>query len=204
MTSIRSFVKKLFQKEDFITVVSGLPRSGTSMMMSALKAGGMAVLTDEIRSADKNNPKGYFEFERVKKLPKGDTGWVRSAQGKSVKIISALLGYLPDDFRYRVIFMERNIEEILASQQRMLERNSKQDDHPMSDDDLRQSYQDHLKEQKAWLADQDWIQTLHISYNDVLREPEKVFIQVAGFLDQRVDPLEMVKVVDPDLYREQK
>lgn len=204
MTSIRSFIKKILEPDQFITVVSGLPRSGTSMMMSALRAGGMDLLTDQVRSADANNPKGYYEFERVKKLPKGDTDWLESAKGKAVKIISALLAYLPDDYRYRIIFMERNIEEILASQQRMLERTGKQDEHPVPDEVLSQSYYDHLQEQKNWLADQDWIQTLYISYNEVLRRPVESFEQIAAFLDQCVDPLEMVKIVDRDLYREQK
>ena len=204
MTSIRSFIKKLIKATQFITVVSGLPRSGTSMMMSALRAGGMELLTDQIRSADANNPKGYYEFERVKKLPKGDLDWLRSAQGKAVKIISALLEYLPDDYLYRIIFMERNIKEILASQQRMMERTGKQSEHPVSDEVLSKSYQVHLQEQKKWLSDQDWIQALYISYNDLLRRPEESFKQIATFLDQRVDPLEMVKIVDRDLYREQK
>jgi len=204
MTSIRSFIKKIFEPDQFITLVSGLPRSGTSMMMSALSTGGMRLLTDQIRSADANNPKGYYEFERVKRLPKGDLDWLKSAQGKAVKIISALLSYLPADYQYKVIFMERNLDEILASQQRMLERTGKQSDHPMSDEVLRQSYEDHLLEVKSWLADQDWIQTLYISYNDVLRQPVEAFTRVAHFLDQKVDPSEMVKVVDPDLYREQK
>jgi hypothetical protein len=204
MTSIRSFVEKLIKTNQFITVVSGLPRSGTSMMMSALKSGGMTLITDQIRSPDANNPKGYYEFERVKRLPKGDLDWLKSAQGKAVKIISALLAYLPDDYRYRIIFMERNIEEVLASQQRMLERTGKQDEHPVPDEVLSQSYYDHLQEQKNWLADQDWIRTLYISYNEVLRRPEESFEQIAAFLDQRVDPLEMVKIVDRDLYREQK
>ena len=99
MTSIRSFIKKLLKSEGKITIVSGLPRSGTSMMMSALEAGGLPLLTDGLRQADLNNPKGYFEYEPVKKLPKGQTGWLLSADGKAVKVISALLTYLPEDFQ---------------------------------------------------------------------------------------------------------
>ena len=117
------FLKKLFtqQAEQTITIVSGLPRSGTSMMMKMLEAGGIPPLTDEIRTADTDNPKGYYEFERVKKMDKGDTAWLENAQGKSVKVISALLKHLPSDYRYRVIFMRRDMSEILASQKKMLD-----------------------------------------------------------------------------------
>ena len=106
-----------------ITVVSGLPRSGTSLMMKMLEAGGMPVLTDGIRHADADNPKGYYEFERVKALPKGDTAWVAEAQGKAVKVIAALLEYLPSTYHYKVIFMHRRMGGgILASQRKMLVR----------------------------------------------------------------------------------
>ena len=195
-------MKKLIGSKDNITIVSGLPRSGTSMMMSALKAGGMPLLTDEIRGADPNNPKGYYEFERVKKLPKGDVAWLNSARGKAVKVISALLEYLPPDYHYQVIFMERNLEEILASQHRMLVRTGKEQQHPVADETIRQSYQNHLSEVKFYLEDKDWIETLYVSYNQILQQPLEGFKGVAVFLDGRVDPAAMAKVVDPSLYRE--
>jgi len=191
------------RKHSFITVVSGLPRSGTSMMMSALKKGGMPLLADNIRKADANNPKGYFEFERVKKLPKRDFDWMDTAQGKAVKIISALLAYLPDCFQYKVIFIERDMDEILASQRRMLERMTKIEQEDQSDEILRQSYKDHLEGIYCWLGNQKgWIQTLYVSYNDILRQPEIEFQKIAVFLDQLVEPLLMAQVVDPVLYRE--
>ncbi|NJN53987.1 MAG: sulfotransferase [Anaerolineae bacterium] len=115
-----SFFKKLFKTDQPVIIVSGLPRSGTSMMMKMLEVGGIPPLTDQIRTADNDNPKGYYEFERVKQLDKGDTAWVADAQGKVVKVISQLLRYLPADQEYRVIFMRRNMDEILASQQKML------------------------------------------------------------------------------------
>lgn len=202
MTSIRSFIQKLIGKRTFITVVSGLPRSGTSMMMSALKAGGMDVLTDEVRVPDDNNPKGYYEYERVKKLPKGDTEWLHTARGKAVKIISPLLTHLPADYHYRVIFMERDIEEILASQERMLERTGKGEENSIPDEAMRQSYHDHLAEVDSWLADKSWISVIRLSYNDILRQPENHFRKVATFLDDIMDPRAMSRVVDPSLYRE--
>ena len=108
------FLKKLFQSttKEPIVIVSGLPRSGTSMMMKMLEAGGIPPLTDEIREADTDNPKGYYEFERVKKLDKGDIAWLPEAEGKSVKVISALLKHLPAEYDYRIIFMRREMTRI--------------------------------------------------------------------------------------------
>lgn len=202
MTSLRSFIKRLIAKNDFITVVSGLPRSGTSMMMSALQAGGMPLLIDHIRKADKNNPKGYFEFEPVKRLPKGDSDWLEDAQGKAVKIISSLLAYLPETFQYRIVFMERNLGEIMASQQHMLARNGKDQTQTISNEQIMDSYQEHLREISNWLQGKDWIDCLFVNYNDVLRQPEGAFGRVSAFLDRRVDPKSMVNVVDVSLYRE--
>ncbi|MFO7682412.1 MAG: sulfotransferase family protein, partial [Chloroflexota bacterium] len=110
-----SFFKKLFKGKEkpIVYIVSGLPRSGTSLMMKMLEAGGIPPLTDQIREADTDNPKGYYEFERVKQLDKGDTAWVAEAVGKVVKVISALLKHLPPEYEYRVIFVRRNMAEIL-------------------------------------------------------------------------------------------
>jgi hypothetical protein len=202
MTSIRSFIKKIIKKDEEITIVSGLPRSGTSMMMSALQAGGMPLLTDGLRQADPNNPKGYYEYEVVKKLPKGQTGWLLSAHGKAVKVISALLGYLPEDFEYRVIFMERDLDEILASQKHMLERSEKNEAEPIEDAQLRKDYQEHLESVKIWLNKQDWIKVLTISYNQVLCDPLAAFEEVDAFLAPTLDLDAMAQIVDPGLYRE--
>ena len=202
MTSIRSFVKHLISQRQFITIVSGLPRSGTSMMMSALMAGGMQILTDGERQADENNPKGYYEYERVKQLSKGDFDWLELARGKAVKVISALLEYLPDDYQYRVIFMQRNMDEILRSQKRMLGRTGVRSQQEVSEDQFRLSYQAHLSHIKTWLADQSFIKTLFVSYNDAVNQPLHVFREVAYFLDAKVDPQAMTNIVDPTLCRE--
>mgnify|MGYP001814252456 FL=1 len=128
--------KKFGKKEKgTINVVSGLPRSGTSLMMKMLEAGGIPPMTDNIRTADDDNPKGYYEYERVKKMPDGDVAWVKDAQGKAVKVIAALLEYLPDDYIYKVLFMRRSMDEILASQKQMLIRSGKPTDE-ISDEKL--------------------------------------------------------------------
>lgn len=204
MTSIRSFIKQIFEKQKSITVVSGLPRSGTSMMMAALEAGGMTLVIDGVRNPDDDNPKGYYEYERVKKLPQGETDWLKSVQSKGIKIISALLTHLPEDYRYQVIFMERDIDEVLASQQRMLERRGKEEENPVAEAVMRQSYQDHLDDIKAWLSEREWIQTIYVSYNEILQNPENEMEKVAAFLDHELDVRRMVQVVDPGLYRQKK
>ena len=105
-----------------IVVVSGLPRSGTSMAMKMIAAGGLPVVTDGLRHADASNPNGYYEFEHVKNLDKaGDLSWLAEARGKAVKIISFLITYLPEAYDYRVVFMQRDLSEVIASQNRMLD-----------------------------------------------------------------------------------
>src|SRR5690348_9725375 len=104
-----------------ITIVSGLPRSGTSLMMQMLDKGGLEVVTDNIRIADRDNPRGYYEFEKVKTI-KRDTSWLPQTRGKAFKMISQLLYDLPSSEKYRIIFMERDMDEMLVSQEKMLER----------------------------------------------------------------------------------
>lgn len=183
-----------------ITVVSGLPRSGTSMMMKMLAAGGMSILTDEIREADVDNPKGYYEFERVKQLDKGDHEWLDDAQGKVVKIISALLEHLPPDQSYRVIFMQRQIEEILTSQKKMLVRRGEPTDR-VSDEELARLFTKHLQNVQTWLQTQPNFQVLYVDYNQMIASPQPLVQQVNAFLGDVLDEERMLATVDPALYR---
>ena len=191
------------KSQEFITVVSGLPRSGTSMMMKMLEVGGLPPLTDNLRTADEDNPKGYFEFERVKKMPDGDISWVEDAQGKAVKVISALLEHLPPAYTYRVLFMQRKIDEILVSQKQMLVRSGKPTDQ-VSDEQLAEMYGKHLAKVKAWLDEQTNFSVNYLDYNAMLADPTKYARQVNQFLDNSLNPQEMAGVVDPNLYRQRK
>ncbi len=191
------------KSQEFITVVSGLPRSGTSMMMKILEAGGLPPLTDNLRTADEDNPKGYFEFERVKKMPDGDISWVEDAQGKAVKVISALLEHLPPAYTYRVLFMQRKVDEILASQEQMLVRSGKPTDQ-VSDEQLAEMYGKHLVKVKAWLDEQTNFSVNYLDYNAMLADPTKYARQINQFLDNSLNPQEMAGVVDPNLYRQRK
>jgi len=202
-SSIASSPGRPVKDPEMITVVSGLPRSGTSMMMKMLDAGGLAPLTDEIRTADADNPKGYYEFERVKKLDKGDTAWVPQARGKAVKVIAALLQHLPPDQRYKVIFMRRSIDEILRSQKQMLIRRGEPTDK-VSDEELSALFHKHLNHTTSWLEKQPNIEVIYVSYNDMLSNPAPQVRQINQFLGGGLDVDKMVGVVDPNLYRQRQ
>ena len=197
------FSKKPTKPTQYITVVSGLPRSGTSMMIQMLKVGGIEPVTDNLRLADESNPKGYYEFERVKKLKDGDTQWVKSATGKSVKVISALLDGLPPGYQYRIVFMQRNMDEILASQKQMLINRGEPADR-VSDEQLAEIFQKHLQKTTAWLAGQSNMQVLYINYNNMLKDPSPSLKQVNQFLDGKLNVEEMAGVIDKNLYRQRK
>ena len=196
-----SFLKNVFTPE--ITVVSGLPPSGTSMMMKMLEAGGIPPLQDNIRTADEDNPKGYYEFERVKKLPK-DTAWLPEAKNKAVKIIALLLTKLPlKGYRYRVIFMRRDIEEILASQKQMLIRRGEKTDK-ISDEEMITTYHRHLSEVLAFLEANKCFSVFFVNYNDLMRNPGDWVPRIAAFLMKEMDTEAMKAVVDPKLYRNRR
>jgi LPS sulfotransferase NodH len=199
------FLKKLFRSttKEPIVIVSGLPRSGTSMMMKMLEAGGIPPLTDEIREADTDNPKGYYEFERVKKLDKGDTAWLPEAEGKSVKVISALLKNLPADYDYRIIFMRRDMGEILASQRKMLVRRGENADD-VDEAKMAQLFRKHLNQVEGWLTQQDNVQTLDLHYSDILADPVPAIAKLNAFLGEKLDVEAAAQVVDPNLYRNRK
>jgi hypothetical protein len=182
-----------------VIVVSGLPRSGTSMMMKMLAEGGLPILTDEIRNADEDNPNGYFEFEPVKLLTDGQFAWLANANGKVVKIISALLEYLPGDHYYKVIFMERAIQEILASQQKMLARRNEKS--VISDAEMQKQFGQHLAAIKYWLARQPNIDVIYVEYNKMIANPGDYSVKIAEFLGISMDLEKMRSVPNERLYR---
>ena len=184
---------------DFITIVSGLPRSGTSLMMQMLHAGGMPVMADGIRGADADNPRGYLEFEAVKKL-KTDSSWLSGAGGHVVKVISMLLYELPPSYAYRVIFMERDMSEILASQREMLARRGTAT-APGDDGVMRQHMERHLSKVHAWLAARPSFRVLRCSYEDLIRSPAAQIARVTDFLGVKLDAAAMQRAIDPALHR---
>lgn len=181
-----------------ITVVSGLPRSGTSMMMKMLEAGGLEVIADSQREADDDNPKGYYEDQRFKTLHK-DNSWIKEALGKSVKVIYNFLVNLPPEYRYNVVFLRREIAEVLASQKKMLERRGTKDNIP--DDKMAAFFRKDLERVEAWLAKQPNIDVLYLGYHDVVKDPLANAERINGFLGGGLDVQKMAEVADPTLYR---
>lgn len=184
-----------------IVVVSGLPRSGTSMMMQMLEAGGLPIFTDKERTPDESNPKGYYEHEAVKNLAKNKS-WMPKAKDKAVKIIAHLLKHLPLNYRYKIIFMERDTMEVVSSQQKMLARtgkNVKTETLPLN---LVNAFDETLKSVKSWAETQKNVDMLYISYAETVESPFKTAMLVNDFLGGKLDPEAMLQAVDAKLRRE--
>lgn len=180
-----------------IIVVSGLPRSGTSLMMQMLENGGVDVVTDHLRAADADNPRGYYEFEKVKRI-KQDASWLPDVQGKAFKMVSQLLYDLPPGEKYRIIFMERDLDEVLASQEQMLARLGRTAaPHAV----LKRSYTLHLERLHEWLGRRPHTAVLRVSYNDLIQRPGREAKRVSEFLGGKPDAEAMAGTVEPSLYR---
>jgi len=199
-------MNKLFGKKPApqkpIIVVSGLPRSGTSMMMKMMAEGGLSVVTDELRSADEDNPNGYYELEAVKQMSAGNVAWLSDAGGKVVKVISALLEHLPSEFSYKIIFMEREIKEILASQQKMLKHRS--ESSQVDDAEIEAQFKKHLSVIKPWLVRQPNMEVMYVSYNDMIRDAAPFSQKIREFLGVPLDVSQMARIPSRDLYRNRK
>lgn len=186
-------------EQQSIIIVSGLPRSGTSMMMRMLAEGGLPILTDKLRRPDDDNPNGYFELEVVRQLKEGNLAWLKEADGKVVKVISALLEYLPQEYRYKVIFMERDSKETLASQKKML--NHRGEISRLSDEEMERQFQTHLATMKPWLVRQVNMEVLYVNYNALMAEPKTFCEKVTEFLGLPLNEAQMLAVPDQQLYR---
>jgi len=180
-------------------IVSGLPRSGTSMAMKMLEAGGLGVVTDGLRTADEDNPKGYYEDERVKDLYQpGDKTWLRESRGKVIKIISFLLKSLPDDNNYKVLFMHRSLREIVASQNKMLARRAEKNDTP--DDRAVALLEEQVRDARFFLR-RPQFDVLELNYRETLDSPRPLALRMAEFVGGGLDVEKMTQVVDVQLYR---
>jgi hypothetical protein len=188
-----------------ITLVTGLPRSGTSMMMRILEAGGLPPLTDGLRAADRDNPNGYYEFEPVKETAR-DAAWLVQAEGRAVKLVYLLLRDLPLDRPYRVVFMQRALKEVVASQAAMLERLGRRPGGPGDPHALVASFAAEIASTKAWLAATPCFRVIYLNYNRLLADPRPHLSDLQTFLaHEDAPPLDldaMCGVVDPALYRQ--
>lgn len=197
-------MKRLYRRLRYgepVIVVSGLPRSGTSMAMQMLAAAGVAIVTDGVREAGEDNPRGYYEDERVKDLHKEgqDRSWLRDARGKAVKIISFLLKDLPETNNYKVIFMRRDLPEVLTSQQKMLERRG--EPHEIEDEKMLEIWKDHLWRVNYLMKHADHLDSIEIAYRDVVGNPLEQARRMRAFLGLPLDVEQMAGAVDEKLYR---
>lgn len=165
-----------------------------------LEAGGIQVITDHIRQADEDNPHGYYEFEKVKKI-KEDSSWLDGCHGKVFKMVSALLYYLPNSKEYKIVFMKRKMDEMLASQNTMLRRQGR-NDAVVSDDEMAKKLDKHLLKIETWLAKQRNFKVIYINYNSVIENALENAKNVAFFLNLPMAIDKMVKVVESSLYRQ--
>jgi hypothetical protein len=189
------------RRDEPVVIVSGLPRSGTSMVMKMLEAGGVGIHADGVRQADEDNPRGYFELERVKSLQKQtDRGWIKEARGKALKVISQLLTELPAENRYEVLFIHRNLHEVIASQNKMLARRGEPVD-PTSDERMQGLFEQHLKKIKSWLAAHQNFKVLELEYSRIVADPVSQADRIRKFLRRDLDVDRMATVVEKALYR---
>jgi hypothetical protein len=168
--------------------------------MQVLEAGGVPILKDDMRKADPDNPKGYYEFERVKQIAQ-DQAWLGDAQGKAVKMVSALLLHLPNTYAYKVIFMRRRMEEMLASQNTMLRRTGKPTD-ALGDEKMAALFQKHLSQIEKWIDEQPNIQVLYVHYSEIIANPRKEVERINQFLGNQLNTEKMAGVIDRTLYRQ--
>ena len=187
-----------------VVVVSGLPRSGTSMMMRMLEKGGLPILKDNSRSADENNPNGYYEYEPIKDLANStDKSWVAESRGKGVKVISELLKELPQEYFYQIIFMHRRLAEIITSQDKML--SGVQEHRPKSENTrVPVLFEEHLRTTRRWLMHRSNFEVLEVSYSRVLRDPLGQSQSVANFISRPLGIEAMASVVDSSLWHNRR
>jgi hypothetical protein len=185
-----------------ITIVSGLPRSGTSLVMQMLGAGGLPILTDGLRAADRDNPRGYYEWEKIKTLPQ-NPACIAEAEGKAVKVISSLLMSLPHERIFRVIFFRRPVEEVLASQAAMIERRGTRGPQ-LPAEAMLGALAAHLNQVTVWLRARTNLQVCWVEYHKLLSEPLGEAQRIANFLEVPMNIEGMAGQVDPSLYRQRE
>jgi hypothetical protein len=187
-----------------IVVVSGLPRSGTSMMMKMLESGGLPIMTDGERKADIDNPNGYYEVERVKHLEKEtDKSWVRGARGKVLKVISFLLKDLPDDNAYQVLFLRRDLDEVIASQDKMIARLGTQNASADAEA-MKEAYRNDIVRARLHCKARANFRYLEVHYKHTIDDPTATASAVNAFLGGKLDEEKMRQAVQQELYRNRR
>ena len=182
-----------------IYIVSGLPRTGTSLMMKMLEAGGLSVVTDDIRSADTDNPKGYYELEKVKNIF-NDNDWLKTIKGRSIKMVSQLLLKIPKENTYKIIFMKRDLKEVIMSQKKML-INRKKKLPLVNDDTLEKFYLNHLNKITSFIDQSSNIDVRYIYFNKLMKSPLSELRKLQNDFINNINMDNMIKMIDTSLYR---
>jgi len=176
-----------------IIIVSGLPRSGTSMMMQILQAGGIDLVVDKKRPADLHNPYGYFEFEKVKNLEQ-DNSWITDCHGKAIKILFHLLQFLPEEISYKILFMMRDLDDVINSQNKMLQSYNS---NLQNNDKIRSIFENEIIQTKQWLKNQRNMDGLFVNYDEVIENRVKSILRISDFLDRKLNRQKMISVINP-------
>jgi hypothetical protein len=169
------------------------------MMMRMLESGGLPVMTDGVRGADDDNPRGYYEFERVKRL-KGDTSWLPNAYNKAIKVIYVHLYDLPPEHRYKVLFLQRSLDEVIASQRAMLEH--RREESRLNDEQLISLYTNQLRRLYVWTERQENFEVCYLEYGRIVSESESAVLDIAEFLGLALDTRAMIRAIEPALHRQ--
>lgn len=188
-----------YKDAEEIIIVSGLPRSGTSMMMQLLEAGGMQIFTDNLRAADDNNKKGYYEHEAVKIIHK-DISWMKNAVGKTIKIVSHLLPNLPLRYKYKIIYMERDLNEVITSQNKMLQNLGKLPQNA-THFNIETSFKQNDEKIKNWMSEKRNIDVIFMDYNKIVENAEEYIGRLNNFFSGKLNTQNMMNVIDKNLYR---
>jgi hypothetical protein len=190
------------QEANQVVVVSGLPRSGTSLMMKLLQKAGLPILTDNVRAADGDNQGGYYEYEPVKWMKEGDKSWMKNAVGKGVKIISHLLPNLPAGYSYKVVFMTRDLREIIASQDAMLKNRHEMEEKPIDKGKLAQIFAQHVEKIRDWMANQANIEVIYVDYNQLVKDPVEQLKKLETPLNLKLNAADIISEINPAYYRQ--
>jgi hypothetical protein len=184
-----------------IIIVSGLPRSGTSLMMQILHSGGIPILCDNEVLPDESNPRGYFEYSPVKNSFK-DISWIPQAHGKAVKVITQLIPCIKTDVKIKIIFMERELKEVIQSQHKMiLQKNNKTSQSNLFDQKLIDTYTAQISKVEDWIQEKSQIEYIKIKYNQLINNPKYSIEQINTFLSIELNMNKIIEVIDPNLYR---
>jgi hypothetical protein len=187
-------------KDQEFVIVSGLPRSGTSLMMQMLRAGGLEPMTDGHRAPDEDNPEGYWEWEEIRQLPRNPL-LIEKAHGKAVKVIAALLPALPPKHTYKILFMTRPVEEVVLSQATMLQRRGTA--QRATTEHLQNLQRDQVATWLQALRASPRVSLLEVPYPDLVARPETWRDTIATFLGPAhlPNPAAMPAAVRPKLHR---